>query len=141
MGAKFKVRGFSGAVIQDMYHYLHPLLEKKPTYIILMVGTNDAPNKNADQIVAELLKLKKHIKDALPKCQVILSCPTMRRDWANQGAHKVVFDLRKKLINQKIPIILNENITDEHLGYRGLHLNDHGLGKLAMNYIRYMRKH
>ena len=53
----------------------------------------------------------------------------------------MVFDLRKKLINQKIPIILNENITDEHLGYRGLHLNDHGLGKLAMNYIRYMRKH
>ena len=61
MGDKFKVRGFSGAVVGDMYHYLHPLLEKKPTYVILMVGTNDAPHKNAEQILVELLKLKQHV--------------------------------------------------------------------------------
>ena len=29
MGDRFKVRGFSGTKIHDMYHYLHPLLEKK----------------------------------------------------------------------------------------------------------------
>ena len=140
MGDKFKVRGFSGAVVQDMYHYLHPLLEKKPTFVILMVGTNDAPHKNAEQILVELLKLKQHIEDTLPQCQVIISCPTLRNDRANPQAHKVVFDLRKKLINLKIPIILNDNINEEHIGKDGLHLNTYGFGKLAMNYIRYMRK-
>ena len=29
----------------DMYNYLMPLIEKKPTNIILMVGTNDSVNK------------------------------------------------------------------------------------------------
>ena len=140
MGDKFKVRGFSGAVVQDMYHYLHPLLEKKPTYIIMMVGTNDAPHKSAEEILVELLKLKQHIEDVLPICQVIISCPTLRKDKANPQAHRVVFDLRKKLINLNIPIILNENINDDHIGKDGLHLNTHGFGKLAMNYIRYMRK-
>ena len=48
MGDRFKVRDFSGAQIQDMYHYLHPLLEKKPTFMILMVGTNDATHKSPD---------------------------------------------------------------------------------------------
>ena len=140
MGDKFKVRGFSGAVVQDMYHYLHPLLEKNPTYVIMMVGTNDAPHKSAEEILVELLKLKKHIEDVLPLCKVIISCPTMRTDNANPQAHRVVFDLRKKLINLNIPIILNENINDDHIGKDGLHLNTHGFGKLAMNYIRYMRK-
>ena len=97
MGDRFKVQGFSGAKIHDMYHYLHHLLEKNPTFMILMVGTNDATHKNAVQIIAEILKLKEHIEAMLPSCSVIISCPTMRRDRANPQAHKVVFNLRKKL--------------------------------------------
>ena len=109
--------------------------------MILMVGTNDATHKNAVHIIAEILKLKEHIEAMLPSCSVIISCPTVRRDRANPQAHKVVFNLRKKLINLKLPIILNENINDDHISKHGLHLNTHGLGKLALNYIRYMRKH
>ena len=143
MGKTFKVRGFSGAIIQDMYSYLHPLLEKKPTYLILMVGTNDAANKdkNAESIMVELLRLKKHIENILPSCSVILSCPTLRSDSGNSHAQKVVFDLRKKLINLNIPLILNENITEKHLGKLGLHLNKYGLARLAMNYMQFMRQH
>ena len=39
-----KVRKFPGATISDMYHYLIPLLEKKPDHVILHVGTNDVLN-------------------------------------------------------------------------------------------------
>ena len=143
MGKNFKVRGFSGAIVNDMYHYLHPLLEKRPSYLILMVGTNDATDKNkdAESILVELLQLKKHIESILPTCKVILSCPTVRTDRGDTHAQKVVFDLRKKLINLKIPLILNENITEKHLGKLGLHLNKYGLARLAMNYMQYMRKH
>ena len=42
---KVKIRFFPGAKINDMFHYAIPLLEKKPDYVILHVGTNDAPSK------------------------------------------------------------------------------------------------
>ena len=76
----------------------------------------------------------------LPLCSVIISCPTMRRDRENLQAHKVVFNVRKNLINLKIPIVLYGNIKDNHISH-GLHFNTHGLGKLALNYNRFMRKH
>ena len=143
MGKQFKVRGFSGAIVKDMFNYLQPLLEKKPTYLILMVGTNDAADKDksAESILVELLRLKTHINNILPSCEVILSCPTVRADRGNFHAQKVVFDLRKKLINLNIPLILNENITEKHLGKLGLHLNKYGLARLAMNYMQFMRQH
>ena len=42
---KFKTRFLPGAKIKDMFHYAIPLLEKKTDYVILHVGTNDAPYK------------------------------------------------------------------------------------------------
>ena len=141
MSKNFKVRGFNGANIKYMYHYLYPLLEKKPTYMIIMVGTNDAVKKSTDDIVAELLELKKHVETILPKCTVILSCPTTRFDKSNHHSQKVVFDLREKLINLKVPIIQNVNIIEKHLGKLGLHLNQHGLSRLALYYMRYMCNH
>ena len=37
-----KIRYFSGAQIKDMYHYIIPIVEKKPTHLIFHVGVNDA---------------------------------------------------------------------------------------------------
>ena len=39
-----KVRNFPGATVADMEHYLIPIIQKKPSNIILHVGTNDAKN-------------------------------------------------------------------------------------------------
>ena len=39
-----KVTRFPGATISDMYHYLIPLLEKKPDHVILHVSINDVIN-------------------------------------------------------------------------------------------------
>ena len=47
---KAKVRPFPGARIEDMYYYLHPLLQKHPTNIILHIGSNDSVSKNAEDI-------------------------------------------------------------------------------------------
>ena len=40
-GKPIKVRSFPGATCSDMYHYLVPILERKPDHVILHVGTND----------------------------------------------------------------------------------------------------
>ena len=39
-----KVTKFPGATISDMYHYLIPLLGKKPDHVILHVSINDVIN-------------------------------------------------------------------------------------------------
>ena len=39
-----KVRIFPGATVADMDHYLIPIIQKKPSNIILHVETNDATN-------------------------------------------------------------------------------------------------
>ena len=80
LGSKVKVRGFSDARINNSYNYLIPLLEKRPTRIILMVGTNDAVEKSSEEILTELLSLKKWIRDKLPGINLTLSCPPIRND-------------------------------------------------------------
>ena len=49
MGPNFKVRVHCGAIIQDIYSYIAPLLPRNPTYVILMVGTNDAIDKDSNK--------------------------------------------------------------------------------------------
>ena len=44
---KAKVRSFLGDRVEDMYHYLTPLIKKKPTNTILHIGSNDAPYKSS----------------------------------------------------------------------------------------------
>ena len=73
-----KVRFFPGARIKDIYHYLIPILEKKPEHLILHVGTNDAADSSHQQIVNDLLALKQFIKGKLQKCNAILTMSTKR---------------------------------------------------------------
>ena len=48
--------------IDDMYHYLIPILNKKPDYIVLRTGENDAVGTEATVIVNKLLQLKCFVK-------------------------------------------------------------------------------
>ena len=53
-----KIRSFPGATVDDMYHYLVPLLKKRPDNIIIHCGTNNTIRHKPEEIVDELLKLK-----------------------------------------------------------------------------------
>ena len=75
---KVKVRLFPGAKTEDMFHYLVPLLEKMPDYVILHVGTNDAMDYEASAIVKKILQVKEFIKLRVPNCKVIISRPIKR---------------------------------------------------------------
>ena len=67
------------------------------------------------------------------------SCPIMRND--NNKAKYVVAELWVKLSNINIPLIYNDNISEDCLGKGGLHLNLKGSGRLASNFISYNRRH
>ena len=87
---KVKVRFFSGAKIKDLYHYLVPLLKKRPD-IILHFGTNNAPYKNEDAIYKELKSIKDFTNKRHPSCKeiyIIISEPTLRFD--NKNANSIL---------------------------------------------------
>ena len=58
MGKCDKVRAFPSAIIKDFYDYAIPLIRKKPSFLTLMAGTNDAINKRSKCILEEPLQLK-----------------------------------------------------------------------------------
>ena len=132
-----KVRCFSGASVDDMYDYLLPLLKKRPKYLILQIGSNDAPRKTAKQIFDEMLELKRFINHLLPSVIVYFSCPVLRLDDANAN-----LTLRHLCYEMEIlpNIIVNKNVDGSCLGKKGLHLNPKGSGRLAINFLSLIRR-
>ena len=92
-----KVRPNRGATTRDMYDHLNALLRKKPTYLILHVGSNDASNAKitSDELYDRLIQLKTYAEKKVPGMQVTLSCPTMRTD--NGLANIKIIHLRNRL--------------------------------------------
>ena len=70
--------------------------------------------------------------------QSFISILTMRIHSSKNG--NVVQKLNEILKELNIPLIKNFNIVKKRLGNRGLHLNEHGTSRLAMNYIATIRK-
>ena len=65
--------------------------------------------------------------------KVIISSPVLRTD--NGKAMLTLKNLNKLMKELKINIIDNDNIKEQHLGRKGLHLNGKGTSRLAMNFI------
>ena len=65
---KIKLKYLPGAKIENMYHYVIPLLEKKPENIILHPGTNDIPYKPGTNILNDLNELEDFVPETLPSC-------------------------------------------------------------------------
>ena len=133
-----KVRNFPGATVADMEHYLIPIIQKKPSNIILHVGTNDANNLPSPTVLENLLKLKGLVKDSLPKCKVFTATPTLRTD--DGKAQITVSQLAKHFLQLKIDTINKNNINIRHLGAKGLHLNQSGSKLLSKHFLNALEK-
>ena len=132
-----KVRISPDSTIEDIYFKLYPLLRKCPTIIFLLIGTNNAKKDNSVQIKDKLIKLKAFILSMIPSCNVFISTLINRYDDAK--AQLTVTKVNELLMKMDIPLIENQNITCNQLGKKGLHLNQHGIGKLAINFIKTLR--
>ena len=119
-----KVFYFSGERINDMNHYLMPIIAKQPDYLILHVGTNNATTDTSRKIIDDLLMLKSNILKQLPNCRAIVSKLTIRIDHgkANLTLHNV--NIHLETLN--LECTENGNISAQHLGRKGLHLNSKG---------------
>ena len=135
---KVKVKSFSGANVRDMHDNIKPILRHKPEYIILHVRTNDALSLPPNEILDNILELKKKIEEKKKNCKVIFSRPTYLFD--NRKAGNIVNELTNILINLNVPIVNNKNISQKHVGYKDLHLNSYSSSRLAMNLISVIKK-
>ena len=120
-----------------MHYNILPLLRKKPSTVILHVGTNDATSENSADITIKLLKLKNFILSILPQCRVIFSALINRFD--DTKAQQTVMLINKNMVNRGLRVVDNTNITQMHLGRKGLHLNPRGTSRLAMNMLRMLK--
>ena len=109
---KVKVRPFPGAKTEDIFHYIVPLLEKMPHYVILHVGTNDAIDYEASDIVKKILQVKKFIKLRVPNCKVTISRPIKRHD--NDNASRVIEEVISQFQKLTIDMIGNEYVEKKH---------------------------
>lgn len=134
---KVKVRLERGAVIEDMFDHANAVLRRKPSYIILHIGTNNAISQDYISIVNGIIRLKRYIETKLESCKVIVSSLFMRND--NHTANNTITRVNALLQEMSFDIVNNDNINDVHLGKRGLHLNKRGLGRFALNLISHIR--
>ena len=121
-----------------MQHSLVPILETYPCRLILHVGANNAESCTSREILDKLLKLKTFISEKCPQCQTIFSTPTIRSDKAK--ANLTVRQLTNHLLQLKIDLVDNRNITDRCIDRKGLHLNISGTLQLAKNFLNFMKK-
>ena len=86
----------------------------------------------------KLLTLKKFIEHTLPESNVFIRNLITRTD--NGKASLTVIKTNEHLHGLQMDVIDNGNITSNELNKGGLHLNPRGLGKLAINFIRRIKK-
>ena len=126
-----KVQPISGAKIKDISNNLDELIHNDLKTIILHVGTNNTVEDTLEDIYNNLISLKTEIEDKIPNFQVLISCLIRRGD--NPKANKTAEKVNNFIKQAKLKFIDNGNITDKHLGRRGVHLNRNGNTIFAKN--------
>ena len=121
-----------------MNHHIIPLLQKKPSNIIVYAGRNDAYHSTSKDILNKLLNFKSPIQEKLPDCKAFISTPTLRSD--NGKATLMVNKLTNHLLQLNIGIVDNRNIISKHLSRKGLYLNESGSRHLAINFLERIKK-
>ena len=87
-----KLDFFYDVRISDMFCYAIPLLGQNVDYVILHVGTNDAPYKGSLDILDGILKLMSFIKEKHRDCKkIILSAPIIKTDNYNPNKENESF--------------------------------------------------
>ena len=101
---------YRGATIEDMKHHIRPCLARKPSEIILHVGTNDLANKEPEEIVNGIADIVNIVREESPAIKLVLSEIMVRTD---KSSYKPVIGK----INQQL-----QNYCQDH----NLHLIQHG---------------
>ena len=74
------VRHFNRALVEDMFYNFVPLMRKKPSALIVHVGTNNTISDSSKVNSKKIKLLISYIKIRNPECRIIISQPIRRTD-------------------------------------------------------------
>ena len=130
-----KVHAFPGVTTEDMIDFIRPLAFRNPDYLIIHAGTNDLINFSTKDSLVNYKDVVDTIREINPNIKVIISSVIQIYD--NNSLQPKIEELNSKLksfcAKHKLFFIDHSNITDIHIGMRGLHLNRSGKARLALN--------
>ena len=127
------VQPIPGGKIEDIQQNLRDLLHEDLETVIIHASTNNATTDTPHMIVDKLITLKQNIQRSLPKYRVIISNLIIRTD--NTKANYTILKTNRLIKELQIQTVDNSNISKNHLGKRGLHLNQEGNTVLVSNLL------
>ena len=132
-----RVQPIPGGKIEDIQQNLKDLLHEDLETVIIHAGTNNATTDTPQMIVDKLITLKRNIERSLPKSHIIISKLIVRTD--NTKANTTIRKTNRLIKELQIQTVDNSNISEKHLGKRGLHLNQEGNTVFAGNLLHAIR--
>jgi lysophospholipase L1-like esterase len=132
-----------GAKISAIKHHIKPCLDKKPTHVILHVGTNDLPEKHPSKIVDGIAEICDIIQTESPSTEIVISEVILRTDGAEykQKIGETNTLLASFCESRNLYIIKYNNIGEPHINPYGVHFNRAGTSVLARNILDYLNMH
>ena len=131
------VLNFSGATSADIVTKIDEVLNRKPASLIVHVGTNDLTN--GINLLSNAKKIVNKVNKTSPNTVLTFSNIIVRKD--NKNLEKARADTNSRLKNfcrqKKINLLSNDNIKEDHLGIKKLHLNRKGNSVFAKNLLNY----
>ena len=141
--SKVSAETYKGAKTSAMKHHIRPCLEKKPTQIVLHVGTNDLPEKQPSKIVDEIAEICDIILTESPSTEIVISEVILRTDKTEykQKIGETNTLLANFCESRNYYVIKHDNIGEKHINPYVVHLNRAGTTVLARNILDYLNVH
>ena len=102
------------------------------------IGTKDGFDNTSRETFENNPQLKTYIRKELSKCKITISTPVKRHDHGK--ASLTILHLSQKFEDLSVSFVYNSSIGAFSLSSGRLHLNDKGLGRLAINLKLKVRK-
>ena len=132
-----RIQPIPGGKIEDIQQNLKDLLHEDLETVIIHAGTNNATTDTPQMIVDKLITLKQNIEGSLPKYRNIISNLIVGTD--NTKANSTIRKTNRLIKELQIQTVDNSNISEKHLGKRGLLLNQEGNTVFGSNLLHATR--
>ena len=117
-----------------------PSLRRKPTAVILHVGTNDVMSFEPREISEGIVNLGRKIKNHSPDCKITISSVILRSDENLDCKINAVNRIVNRFFKQYAwRMISHSSIKREHLNSSGLQLNVQGTKLLLKNLVSHIK--
>ena len=129
-----KIRSQGGLKVQRLFDILDEEIQHNPEKVIVHVGVNNIENDDVEELIENFNEISNVYHD---RFKITFSGMIRRSDKPelNTKMDTLNAKLKSLSLNKGHDFIDNNNIKFGHLNQGGLHVNQNGQKRLAMNFI------